>query len=118
LQQRTSSKWWGIIKLLVAQISPYLSWLNLALVGVMSFYTTISPIFLSFGIVIPFWLFTIVLILVVIALAIVEWVFMMPSFYGANNRQWWEHDNPMKEKMEELEKKIDLLISESKKRDS
>lgn len=117
-QQRKTSKYWGIIKLLFSQLSPYLSWVNLALVGVMSFYTTFAPIFASFGFVLPFWLFVLVLLLFLVVLAVLEWVFMIPSFYGANNRQWWDHDNPMKEKMTELEAKIDILLSEKKDRDS
>jgi hypothetical protein len=102
-KQRKIGPIMGMLKLIVGQVTPYISWLNLALVGIMSFYTTLGPIFAGIGIDLSIWAFIAAMALVVIALIIFEWVFMFPSFYAANNRQSWAHDNPMREKMEELD---------------
>jgi len=105
-KQRRTGTFIGIAKILVAQVSPYVSWLSLALVGIMSFYTTISPIFAGWGIQLPFWMFLVAIAVFVLIVVIVEWVFMMPSFYGAGNIQAWECENPQRELMEKMEADI------------
>jgi len=93
----------GAVKIVIGNISPYASWLSLALVGVMSFYTTINPIFTAWGIPLSFWVFCLVLVLIVIIMAILEWVFMLPSFYRANNVQSWDSGGPFRDIFEKME---------------
>lgn len=112
LKQRNFPPFLGMAKLVIGQVTPYIGWVNLALVGVMSFYTTFNPLFLGIGMNVSIWVFIAVIVLIMAILTVFEWVFMFPSFYAANNRQWWEHDNPMRDKMEELEAKIDKLLKE------
>jgi hypothetical protein len=34
---------------------------------------------------------------------------MMPSFYASWNKQVWEHDNPIKKEVEEMQSKLDRI---------
>ena len=106
LKQRKIGTFMGMIKIIIGNISPYASWLSLALVGVMSFYTTINPVFTDWGIPLQFWVFCLALVLIVGAMAIMEWVFMMPSYFEAGNRQAWDAGGPLQEKITKMEKDI------------
>lgn len=106
LKQRNIGTFLGMAKIVIGNVSPYVNWVSLALVGIMSFYTTLSPLFSSWGIQFPFWMFILLLVFIIIVLMIVEWIFVLPSVFGASNRQAWEHENPMREKLESMEKEI------------
>jgi uncharacterized membrane protein len=114
-KQRKIGTFIGMVKIIIGNISPYAGWLSLALVGVMSFYTTIYPLCSSWGIEIQFWQFCVVLVLIVLATAIIEYVFMMPSYYEANNRQAWDSGGPLQDNIKSLrdditkiKKKLDI----------
>ena len=105
-KQRQTGTFMGAIKIVISNISPYASWLSLALVGLMSFYTTISPIFAERGMVLPFWVFCLVLVLIIVTMAVLEWVFMLPSYYKANNVQSWNSGGPFRDIFETIEKEL------------
>jgi hypothetical protein len=110
LKQRKIGTFMGMIKIIIGNISPYASWLSLALVGVMSFYTTINPLFIEwFGLPLPFWIFCGILILIVLSMAVVEWVFMMPSYFKAGNLQAWDAGGPLQDKITQMEHDISLI---------
>ena len=113
-KQRQTGTFLGITKILVAQVSPYVNWLSLALVGIMSFYTTISPVLSSWGILFSFRGFVIVLGAILASILTIEWVFMMRSYYAAGNIQAWECENPQRELMEKMEKDIKKARKEIK----
>lgn len=106
LKQRNIGTFLGMAKIVIGNVSPYVNWVSLALVGIMSFYTTLSPLFSSWGIQFPFWMFILLLVFIIIVLMIVEWIFVLPSVFGATSIQAWEHENPMREKLESMEKEI------------
>jgi len=105
-KQRNIGTFFGTVKLIISSVTPYAGWISLALVGIMSFYTTIYPLFSSWGIEMQFWVFVIVITLIVVIIAIIEWVFLLPSYYEANNIQVWEHGSPFRTKLEDLEKDL------------
>ena len=106
LKQRNIGTVFGMAKIIIGQVTPYISWVSLGLVGIMSFYTTISPMFTNWGIQLPFWVFILVLGAIIVSVTIMEWIFMLPSYYGASNVQSWEHENPQREKLEKIERDI------------
>ena len=106
LKQRNIGTFFGMAKIIIGQVTPYISWVSLGLVGIMSFYTTISPMFTNWGIQLPFWVFILVLGAIIVSVTIMEWIFMLPSYYGASNVQSWEHENPQREKLEKIERDI------------
>jgi uncharacterized membrane protein len=106
LKQHNTGTILGLVKIIIGQSTPYVNWLSLALVGVMSFYTTLNPLFASWGIQLPFWVFLIILVLIVLIIFIFEWMVMLPSYFSAANVQTWNHENPQRELLEKLEKDI------------
>ena len=103
LQQRQIGTPMGMLKIILGNLSPYANWMSLVLVGVMSFYTTISPIFTNWGLPLPFWAFCSILAVALVLMGLLEWTFMMPSFYKANNQQVWDAGGPMQDKIAEME---------------
>jgi hypothetical protein len=122
LKQRQTGAFLGFIKLIIGNISPYAGWVSLALIGITSFYTTINPLFSQYGVALPFWVFCVVLGVFVFGMAALEWVFMMPSYYKANNVQAWESGGPLidhitaientSEKIEKRSEKIEEMLKE------
>lgn len=106
LKQRKIGSFIGMVKTIIGNISPYAGYLTLALVGIMSFYNTIYPLFSSWGVEIQFWQFCIVLALIIFIVAVLEYVFMMPSYYQANNFQSWEAGGPLQDKLNAMEAEI------------
>lgn len=110
LKQRKIGTFMGMLKIIIGNISPYASWLSLLLIVPMSFYTTINPVFIEwFGVPFPFWLFCLILILVVAGTGIMEWVFMMPSYFKAGNLQAWDAGGPLQDKITQMEHDISLI---------
>jgi len=109
LKQRKMGTFFGMMKIIIGQCTPYINWVQLALVSVMSFYTTLNPMFAGWGIQFPFWVFLIILFGVVIAIMSFEWFIMMPSYFGAANVQSWEHENPQRELLEQMDKRLNRI---------
>lgn len=59
---------------------------------------------------INFTVYAVFLILVIILILFAAWRYMLPSAYGFYNHQVWKHDNPMREAIERIEKKLDAHI--------
>lgn len=109
LKQRRIGTFFGMGKIVLGQASPYVNWLNLALVGVMSFYTTINPLFASWGIQLPFWIFLVVLIVFIVIVLAGEYSLMLPSYFSAANVQTWNAENPQRELLEQMDKRLDRI---------
>ena len=60
----------------------------------------------GWGIEIQFWMFCVVLVLIVFIIAVMEYVFMMPSYFEASSIQAWEAGSPIRDHIEALEKEI------------
>lgn len=114
-KQRQIGTLLGLGKIIISNISPYASWVSLVLIGVTSFYTTIGPLFREWGIPLPFWLFCVIIVLFLVGVSLLEWVFMLPSYYKASNVQSWDAGGPFRDKLEEMEKKMDKELTEIKK---
>jgi magnesium-transporting ATPase (P-type) len=106
LKQRNIGTFFGMGKIVIGQVSPYINWISFALVGLMSYYTTVSPIFVSWGIQLPFWVFILGLFMIAAAIVSIEWMFLLQSYFGASNVQSWESENPQRELMEKMERDI------------
>lgn len=106
-KQRKIGTFMGMVKIILGNISPYASYLSLALIVPMSFYTTISPLFTEwFGIPFPFWIFCSLLVLIIGIVGALEYIYMMPSYFEASNIQSWEAGSPFRDKLESVEKDV------------
>lgn len=56
---------------------------------------------------INFTVYAVILILVIILVLLAAWRYMLPSAYGFSNHQIWRHDNPMRDAILRIEKKLD-----------
>lgn len=108
-KQRKIGTFLGMAKIILANISPYANWLSLALVVLMSYYTTVYPLLSGWGIEIQFWMFCVVVVLIVLIISIMEYVFMMPSYFAASNIQSWESGGPLQDKLTQMEKDINEI---------
>lgn len=109
LKQHKVGTFFGMAKIVLGQVSPYVNWLNLALVGVMSFYTTINPLFASWGIQLPFWVFLVALIVFVVIVLAGEYSLMLPSYFSAANVQTWNAENPQKVLLEQMDRRLEKI---------
>lgn len=98
----------GLIKLLVQNVVPYFNMFTMVFAGIAA-YVPISAWCIGMGFQLPFWMFGLIVMAVVITLPIAEYMIMMPSFYASWNKQVWEHDNPIKKEVEEMQAKLDRI---------
>ncbi len=100
--------WWGAIKLVAQHANIYIQFLILSFSGISAYYI-LSQWLLSKGVQLPFWIFALVVVVVVFSLILFEWKLGMPSMFAAWNDQWWEHSNPLKKEVKELNRKLDEI---------
>lgn len=112
LKQHKTGTFLGTLKLTLMYASPYITWIQLALVAIMSYYTTIGPLFKQWGIEFPFWVFLMVLGGLIVAVLLLEYIYMMLSYLGAFNIQQWYAKNPQRELLESMEADIKAMRQE------
>ena len=104
-QDNKLGTWWGGIKLVTQQGGVYVQVMTMALAGIGA-YTGL----LNRGINVPAWLFVLVLAGITGAVMLFEWRTGMPSTFAAWNCQWWQHDNPLRAKIERMEKRQEAIM--------
>jgi len=73
----------------------------------MSLYTTINPVLYErYGFTLPFGIFVLILVAVIGLAALLEWVFMMPSYFRASNTQAWDAGGPLQDKVRAMERDV------------
>lgn len=110
LKQKKIGSWWGGVKQSTAQLTMYVTFINLLLIAVTAWNTTLSEWLAEFGIEIPFIVFALGILFILMAALLFEYKVSIPSFFSFWSAQFWEHDNPMRKKIEEIDKKLDELI--------
>jgi hypothetical protein len=101
--QHTIGRWWGYLKLIAQQANLYVQGLILVF-SATSAYAVVNDWALNQGWSIPFWGFALIVFVVLGGVAFVEWKYLIGSTFKAWNHQSWRHDNPMRLKLEEMEK--------------
>jgi hypothetical protein len=114
--------WWGAAKSTIGSAALYLTMFNTVMLVPMAYVTWVNPWFLEQGIIFPFWMFIVILFFGGIAVLLFEYKLFTPSGFNFWSEQFWKHSNPMKDKMEEHDKrfneqdeKIDLVLEELKR---
>jgi uncharacterized membrane protein YdbT with pleckstrin-like domain len=106
--QYNIGKWWGRLLLAAGQISMLITLLTLGLAGIGA-YPTVKGWAAIIGWDIALWQFGLIIVIIIGISLVFAWMFGMKSYFNQWNDQFWNHDNPMRIKLEELEKKIDNL---------
>jgi len=102
---------WGNIQLTSQHSNTFIQAFILAFSGTAA-YRVINDLLLDYGIYIPFWGFVLTVVVSISLLLIAVWFVGMPSIFISWNRQWWEHQNPLRKEITEINKKLDRLLNE------
>jgi len=101
----------GAIKNVLSRSTFYISILNFFMIIATSYVVVIQKYFP-----LPFWCFLLVLILLVIGIMVFDYIIMLPSEISFMNWQTYEHNNPLREDLEKLDKKVNQILSKINKK--
>jgi hypothetical protein len=117
--------WWGKIRFIYGYSVFYVGFIQLALVAVMAYETTVKDwCWQYFHIQIQLWQYLACLLILIGVGIIVEYVISIPALIAISNEQMYKHDSPIKtdfedikkeqanqkKQLEELNEKIDRLL--------
>ena len=105
-RQYNIGNWWGGFKNVASSATIYITALNLILLAVTAYGTTIAPWMWRKGISMPFVVFLGIILLGILLVFAFEYKLSIPSIYSFWNEQWWRHDNPMRRKIEDMDKRM------------
>lgn len=101
-EQKKVSPFWGGIKELLGRAMFYVGIINFILIMITAYHTSIKDIMS-----IPFWTFFLVLTAILFIVMVFEYIVILPSSISFSNRQSYKHDNPIKDDMNRILKKLD-----------
>jgi hypothetical protein len=102
----------GGIKHSMGQIGIYVSFINLILLIITSYNTGwVQRYFVGLN----FFQFTGIIIGLILMALLFEFKVDMPNYFGFWNQQFWRHDNPLRQNLEAMNRKIDELKEEIEK---
>jgi hypothetical protein len=112
LKQGKVRLWMGGIKHSMGQIGIYVSFINLILLIITSYNTGwVQRYFVGLN----FFQFTGIIIGLILMALLFEFKVDMPNYFGFWNQQFWRHDNPLRQNLEAMNRKIDELKEEIEK---
>jgi len=115
LRQNVSIRRWGAFKQTVGQIGIYVTFINTVMLSV----TLYSTRWVQDNVInISFIGFMAVVFGVIGLLLLLAWKMDMPSYFSSWNHQFWKHDNPMKDYLDEQFKGINKRLEELEKGNS
>lgn len=103
-KQKKISPFWGGLKDLLSRTMFYVAIINFMLIVIMSYHTSLKEI-----IQIPFWIFILILTICLFIIMIFEYMIMLPSSTAFSNIQSYKHENPIKEDLKNILKKIEVI---------
>jgi hypothetical protein len=114
--QKNIGKFWGMIAQVAGQVAVFVSIINLFLIAVTAYNTTLSGYFEQHGVHISFWVFALVIVGLLLVAFLLMWKFALPSYYSSFNEQFYRHDNPIRADLEEIKKLLNKDLGNVKKR--
>ena len=117
--------WWGKFRFMYGNAAFYVGALQLALVAIMAYNTTVRPWAAEYlGWNILFWQYCVFLVVSVLMGVLIEFMVTVPALIAVSNEQMYKHDSPIKtdfedvkreqeaakKKQEEIEKKLDEIL--------
>jgi len=113
-KQEDTGLGWGRIKQIMAQLSLYVAVLNLFMLAPTAYHTTLKQWFVIKGYEIPFWMFMVGILILLLIISLIEHKYSIPSFFKHWNEQFYSHGNQLRSDIEEQNKKLDLIMKELK----
>ncbi len=115
LKQRNIGRWWGGLKYVAQHLTTYVTAINLALISVTAYYTTLAPWFHEHGWYIRFWHFELLLVISLASVFLLEYKIGLPSYFDFFNEQFYQHNNPLRQDMANLSQQVKELKEELEK---
>ena len=108
-KQKNIGKQWGAFAQTTAQLSIFITLINLLLLAVTAYNTTLRGWFVYYDIPLNFWTFMCVIIFLLVVVAVLMYKYALPSFFSFWNEQWYVHDNQLRKDIEGLQESINEL---------
>ncbi len=106
LKQKKTGHGWGAFIQLISQLSPVIWAVNIALLAPTAWETVFRDWLYEHGLYLSFTHFMLMLVALFGVTMVVLYKLGLPSFFSFFNSQFWQHDNPMAKKMEDISKGI------------
>ena len=108
-KQKNVGRQWGIFAQTVTQISIFITLINLLLLAVTAYNTTLRGWFEYYNVPLNFWMFMLLLAILLLVAAVLAYKFALPSFFSFWNEQFYTHDNQLRKDIESLQRSVDEL---------
>ena len=108
-RQHNIGNWWGAFKNVAAGASMYVTFINLCLLIPTAYATWFAPWMFEKGVNLPFIIFLGVILLAIAIVFAFEYKVSIPSAYSFWNEQWWKHSNPIRNKMADMDKRLEKI---------
>jgi hypothetical protein len=82
---------------------------NMAMITPVAYVTVFQPWLNDAGVDLPFGMFCLFIGIVGLVTLLIQYKFLTPSTFSFWSDQFWEHDNPIKAKLEEQDKRLAIL---------
>jgi len=115
-KQRNVGWHWGILAQTFSQVSIFVAALNLLLLTVTAYNTTLVEWFLVYGIPLNFWSFMSIIAFMLLITSILVYKFALPSLFSFTNEQAYRHDNPIRKDIKQLQETLDTNLKEIRDR--
>jgi len=103
-RQYDVGQWWGALSQTLAQIMAFVTVFNTALLIPTAYVTWFSPWVLSTGLKITFTTFILIIFIVSVFVLLAGYKLLTPSSFAFWTAQFWKHRNPIKIKLDKIEK--------------
>ena len=106
-RQYNIGQWWGGFLQIFSNIAVFLSLFNTTLLVPIAYVTWFTPWVSNLGLIVPFTVFVSVIFIIGIVLLVVGYKVLVPSSFVFANAQAWKHANPIRTKLNKMEKNQD-----------
>lgn len=97
----------GAFKETFIHTAVWLGLLNFALIAITAYWTTLRQFFLVSAPWVKIWMFLGFLVFILVVMMVVEYKFIMPSYYAFRGRQFSQHDATLKDMVKnEVERRL------------
>jgi hypothetical protein len=102
--QRNMGRQWGIFTQVAGQLAIVMGIMNLFLIAVTAYNTTLAGWMIEHGVDLGGWLFLGILVGILVVASVLLYKFGLPSVFSFWNDQFYRHDNPMRKDLVDIKK--------------
>jgi len=117
MRQHAVGSWLGGLKDLIMRVLLYVSLINFLLIVATAYNTTLRDTLQVWAPWLSFPVFLGALVLLLLLLMILEYKVVLPSSWSFVNKQQYEHQSPVKEQLDRIEKILENMQNGEKRRE-